>query len=117
MSVIERIYAYAEKLYENALANIEDTNLRLAQINAAAASGAAMFVFIDPATPDDLKSRAFRLATTLERLLSDIWREHLDEYGQRFLSGKGRATDQFDHDARSFMNGLRDAAREIQSSP
>lgn len=113
-TVHERIFALAEILYQRALARFQAEQFRRAEVNASAASGAAIFVEQDTETPQDLRDRARALANTLEAFLSDIWREQTHQYGDRFLSGpKERQRDTADREAALFICELREAMGEV----
>jgi hypothetical protein len=113
MTVHERIFVYAEILYQRALERLEAGQLHRAGVNASAAVGAAVFVEQDTATPSDLCERARGLIKAVESFMSDIWRQGTQEYGERFLSGsKKHPQDAAAKEVALFICDLRLAANE-----
>jgi hypothetical protein len=112
-TVHERIFFYAEILYQKALERFEAGQYRRAEVSASAAAGASVFVEQDTETSEELRERARNLSRTVEEFMSNIWREETQGHGERFLSGlKKRPQDAAAKEAAIFMGDLRAAASE-----
>lgn len=116
-NVHERILIYGELLLQRALERIEAEQFRRAEVSAASAGAAAVFLEEDTGTPPAIKGRAAALSTAAERLLSEIWAHETTRYGERFLSGAERQAQESCHrEAALFVSDLRSAAQETQRS-
>jgi hypothetical protein len=115
MNVLERIFAYAEILYQKALERFEADQFRRAEVVASAAAGAVIFVEQDVETSDELRKRARVLSKTIEDFMSAIWKEETERYGERFLSGsKKHPEDAASKEAALFMCDLRVTMGEVE---
>lgn len=114
MTVLDRIYLYSEELYRRSLGKLEAGHIYKANTTACAALGAAIFVEQEKEAPEELRVRANRLAVTLEDFLSVLWKEQVQNYGERYLSGaKKRKPDLVEKEVSQFADDLRRAAREV----
>lgn len=111
MDIQARILGYAEILYSKALEQLKEERFRKAEINALAAAGASIFLERDEDSPPEIRGKARELSKTLENLVSAIWSQELEEYGERFLSGRNRKASAL---AESAFEDLREAATEAQ---
>lgn len=114
MTIHERILVYAELLYQKSLESLSGQRYRKAEITTSAAGGAAMFLAEDSETPTELKRRAVALVNTVQALLGDIRRAGVEEYGERFMSGKNTRGKRIDDEIAIFFEDIRSAAQETQ---
>jgi hypothetical protein len=113
----ERLLAFSENLFQQALARIQEEKYTRANIAATASSSPLVFLVTDRGTPPDIVARARELLVALQPILSEIRAALSRGYGDRFLSGhRPAALDGRGQDMEEFFGDLFDAARKAGES-
>ena len=113
----ERLLAFSESLFQQALERIQEERYVRANIAATASSSPLLFLLGDVGTPPSIAARSRELLVALQPILSEIRAALTKGYGDRFLSGyTAKGSTDPEQTVEEFYGDLFDALRRSQDA-